>query len=60
MSRRAALTPEQARELRKRYAMFTANKPAKLAAEFGISDTAVRDYGTGKHKTRGLRPEDHV
>jgi transcriptional regulator with XRE-family HTH domain len=61
VSRRAVLTAEQARELRERYRLHAENTPRKLAAEFGLSRSAVLNYAKAGHLSRGYRREDvHV
>ncbi len=50
MGRPRLLTPEQAEDLRRRYALFVANKPHKLARDFGLSKQTLRTYLERKHK----------
>jgi hypothetical protein len=54
--RKPALTVEQAAELRRRWALYEANRPAVLAREFGVQRDTVRMYGRDRVKSLWRRP----
>ena len=48
--RKPMLTPDQAAELRARYAIWEANRPTVLANHFGIAVATVSHYARGRQK----------
>jgi hypothetical protein len=58
MTRRRLLTDAQARELRALYALWSANRPKKLCARFGISRHALVGYVKGEHKRAPYTAEE--
>lgn len=53
MTRRAALTPAQAAEIRRRLALWAANTPKRLASEFRVCRQVIAAVRAGKHKPQG-------
>jgi DNA invertase Pin-like site-specific DNA recombinase len=52
MAKPRKLTPEQAAEARRRYEIYTANRPHTVAREMGISLRTLYSYVNKEHKER--------
>jgi hypothetical protein len=51
--RKPALTPDQAAEIRRRWALYEQNRPAALAREYGLRRDAIRMYA--RDQVKGIR-----